>query len=105
MHVLQAESERGDVTKLIQCYMKDTGATEEEAKEYLYTLSNLTWKILNEDLNKTYPLLSEPFMSSNLRAARTAYFFYRYVDGHGAVPEATTKHHLISLLLQPFSLD
>ncbi|KAB1205521.1 Terpene synthase 10 [Morella rubra] len=43
------ELERGDVPKSIQCYMKETDATEEEAREYIRSWIGETWKKVNEE--------------------------------------------------------
>ncbi|CAM8922602.1 unnamed protein product [Rhodiola kirilowii] len=43
-----AEMMRGDTPKAIQCYMNDTGASEEAAREHVKTLVTEGWKKLNE---------------------------------------------------------
>ena len=46
MHSLENQDElkRGDVPKSIQCYMNETGASEEDAREYIRCLISATWK-------------------------------------------------------------
>lgn len=95
--------ERGDNLKGVQCYMNDTGATEEVARKYVEQLVHETWKTLNKDLLGSYPF-SEPFISANANLARTTQTFYQYGDGHG-IPQHWTKDHLKSLLVEPFTLS
>ncbi|KAB2032366.1 hypothetical protein ES319_D05G367700v1 [Gossypium barbadense] len=43
------ELKRGDIPKSIQCYMHESGASEEEAREHIKKLIDSTWKKINED--------------------------------------------------------
>ncbi|TYI84645.1 hypothetical protein E1A91_D05G379700v1 [Gossypium mustelinum] len=43
------ELKRGDIPKSIQCYMHESGASEEEAREHIRKLIDSTWKKINED--------------------------------------------------------
>ncbi|KAK3010327.1 hypothetical protein RJ639_011735 [Escallonia herrerae] len=97
------ELERGDNLKSVQCYMNETGATEEEARAYINGFVHETWKIMNKDLLESYPF-SEPFLSANSNLGRTAQCFYQYGDGHG-VPDRWTKDHLTALLVQPIHMN
>ena len=40
---------RGDIPKSIQCYMHESGATEEEARSHIKMLISKTWKKLNKE--------------------------------------------------------
>ncbi|KAA8524544.1 hypothetical protein F0562_010967 [Nyssa sinensis] len=42
------ELARGDNLKSIQCYMNETGASEEAAREYISSLVHKTWKTMNK---------------------------------------------------------
>lgn len=88
---------RGDNLKAVQCYMSDTGASEEEARKHVENMVHETWKILNRDLLGDYPF-GEPFVSANPGIARTSQTFYQYGDGHG-IPQHWTKDHLKSPLV------
>nr|GFD23925.1 R-linalool synthase QH1, chloroplastic-like [Tanacetum cinerariifolium] len=44
-----AELERGDIPKSIQCYMHETGATEEKARAYIKSLIMEAWKKINKE--------------------------------------------------------
>ncbi|KAK1405401.1 Santalene synthase [Heracleum sosnowskyi] len=97
------EMARGDNLKAVQCYMNDTGASEEVARKYVENLVHETWKILNKDLLGNYPF-GEAFLAANPDMARTGQTFYQYGDGHGN-PQHWTKDHLKSLLVEPFTLS
>lgn len=94
---------RGDTPKAVQCYMNDTGASEEVARNYVDNLVHETWKILNKDLLGKYPF-GEAFLAANPDMARAGQTFYQYGDGHGN-PQHWTKDHLKSLLFEPFALS
>lgn len=98
---------RGDNVKAVQCYMNDTGASEQVAREYIEGLVHETWKTLNKNImsigsSSNYPF-TEPFITANPNLARTAQCFYQHGDGHGS-PDGLTNHYHNSLLLHPFHL-
>ncbi|XP_077250101.1 alpha-terpineol synthase, chloroplastic-like [Tasmannia lanceolata] len=97
-----AELERGDVSKSIQCYMHETGATEEVAREHIRGLINDLWKKLNKETLSCTPL-SEPFISAALDNVRVSQCFYQFSDGFG-VPNNETKERAILLLAEPISV-
>ncbi|KAL6312510.1 hypothetical protein AAG906_033287 [Vitis piasezkii] len=76
--------ERGDVPKSIQCYMYETGASEEEARKHISNLIGETWKKLNED-----------------GAVEMGQFMYQHGDGHG-IEYGETEDRVLSLLVEPF---
>uniref|UniRef100_A0A7N2MKM7 Uncharacterized protein n=1 Tax=Quercus lobata TaxID=97700 RepID=A0A7N2MKM7_QUELO len=96
------ELERGDVPKSIQCYMNETGASEEDAREYIRYLISKTWKKMNEERDATSPL-AETFIEIVFNLGRMAQCIYQYGDGHGA-GNHETKDHLSSLFVQPIPI-
>lgn len=103
MNYVQYELARGDNLKAIQCYMNDTGATEEVAREYIDSLVHETWKTLNKDMLGNYPF-SEPLLTAIPNLARMTQCMYQHGDGHG-MPDRWTKDNLSLLLVEPFSLN
>ncbi|KAK9093209.1 hypothetical protein Syun_028120 [Stephania yunnanensis] len=97
-----AELERGDVAKSIQCYMKETGVSEEVAREYIKHLIGEIWKKLNKE-RVDYSLFSKPFIGTAVNLARMAQCMYQYGDGHGD-SDGYTKNRVMSLLVEPLSL-
>ncbi|KAL5568185.1 hypothetical protein UlMin_024760 [Ulmus minor] len=89
------EIERGDVPKSIQCYMHQSGASEEEARQHIKFLISEIWKQMNEDQKE-----NSPFCKTNL--GRMAQCMYQHGDGHG-VQDRETKDRVLSLLINPIS--
>ncbi|KAF8377063.1 hypothetical protein HHK36_030436 [Tetracentron sinense] len=96
------ELERGDVPKSIQCYMHESGNSEEIAREHIKHLLRDTLKKMNKDRVSSSPF-PQPFISVAVNVARTAQFMYQYGDGFG-VPDRETKERVLSLLIEPISL-
>ncbi|KAL3515483.1 hypothetical protein ACH5RR_022385 [Cinchona calisaya] len=59
------ELERGDVPKRVQCYMKESGCSEEEAREHVWLLLRETWKKMNKA-----SVSESPFSQTFVRAAK-----------------------------------
>jgi (-)-alpha-terpineol synthase len=98
----QDELERGDVPKSIQCYMNETGASEEDAREYIRSLISATWKKMNEEAAASSPF-SQTFIEIAMNLARMAQCMYQHGDGHG-VEDRETKDRVLSLLIHPIPL-
>nr|AZM65215.1 tergamotene synthase [Santalum album] len=97
------ELARGDTLKSIECYMNQTGASEEIAREHIKGLIEDTWKTLNE-CSFDDSQFGEPFVSFNLNSVRGSHFFYQHGDGYG-VTNSWTKDDLMSILINPISVD
>nr|XP_043634924.1 R-linalool synthase QH1, chloroplastic-like [Erigeron canadensis] len=101
-----AELERGDVPKSIQCYMHETGASEEKAREHIKKLIIQTWKKLNQETMsaaaKYDPSASEIFVECATNLGRMGQFTYKDTDVFGT-PDDLYKSHQISLLFTPKS--
>ncbi|KAL8542455.1 hypothetical protein ACS0TY_003352 [Phlomoides rotata] len=100
----QDEMERGDVPKSVQCYMNETGASMEEAKEYVRCLVRETWKKMNKEgiSGSNSKLLSDDFVTSAMDLARFTHFMYQHGDGHG-VQDLDFKHRISTLLFHPIN--
>lgn len=101
--VIQDELKRGDVSKSIQCYMKETGASEEDAREYISPLISATWKKMNEERISNSPF-SKMYLEVVMNLARMAQCTYQHGDGHG-VQDCDNKDHVLSLLIHPIPLN
>ncbi|KAJ6917329.1 terpene synthase 9 [Populus alba x Populus x berolinensis] len=93
-----AESERGDVTKSIQCYMIEKGASEKESKEHIKGLISQAWKELNKENSKCS--LPKPLVNMSLNMARTAQCIFQFGDGIGT-STGITRDRLTSLIVEP----
>ncbi|KAG2709342.1 hypothetical protein I3843_05G213000 [Carya illinoinensis] len=96
------ELERGDAPKSIQCYMNDTGISEEDAQKYIRSLINATWKKFNKERTVTSPF-SKMYIEIAMNLARMAQCMYQYGDGHGSA-EYETKDRVLALLIHPIPL-
>ncbi|XP_077250029.1 alpha-terpineol synthase, chloroplastic-like [Tasmannia lanceolata] len=95
------ELARGDVPKSIQCYMHETGATEEVAREHIRGLISDTWKKLNKESFSCS--LPESLINAALDLARMSQCYYEFGDGFGS-PDKETEERFRSLLVEPISI-
>nr|B6SCF4.1 RecName: Full=Myrcene synthase, chloroplastic; AltName: Full=Monoterpene synthase MTS2; Short=HlMTS2; Flags: Precursor [Humulus lupulus]ACI32638.1 MTS2 [Humulus lupulus] len=95
------ELNRGDVPKSIQCYMYDTGASEDEAREHIKFLICETWKDMNKN-DEDNSCFSETFVEVCKNLARTALFMYQYGDGH-ASQNCLSKERIFALIINPIN--
>ncbi|RVW74231.1 (-)-alpha-terpineol synthase [Vitis vinifera] len=93
---------RGDAPKSIQCYMHETGASEDDARKYIGFLIDETWKKMNEDRNLNSPF-PQTFIGVAMNVARMAQCMYQYGDGYG-VQDRETKDRIMTLFIEPISL-
>ncbi|KAK6138318.1 hypothetical protein DH2020_027902 [Rehmannia glutinosa] len=93
------ELKRGDNPKSIQCYMHDTGCSEEDSRGYIKNLIGSTWKKINEDvlMNREY---SRDFIKTSINFARISQCMYQHGDGHG-IPDRESKARILSLVIEP----
>ncbi|KAK0579983.1 hypothetical protein LWI29_034487 [Acer saccharum] len=92
------ELKRGDVLKAIQCYMNDTGSSEEVAREYIRHIVRMMWKKVNVHCS-TETDLSKLSIQLILNLVRIAHCIYLHGDGHG-VQDTVTKDQALSLLFE-----
>nr|E2E2N3.1 RecName: Full=(E)-beta-ocimene synthase, chloroplastic; AltName: Full=Terpene synthase 7; Short=OvTPS7; Flags: Precursor [Origanum vulgare]ADK73614.1 terpene synthase 7 [Origanum vulgare] len=96
----QHEMEKGNVPTAIQCYMKDTNASEEEAWEHVRFMIGEAWKRLNTAMAEADDC---PFTEQAVEAAanfgRAAQFIYREGDGHG---HFQIHQHVENLFFHPY---
>ncbi|CAA2939104.1 terpene synthase 10-like [Olea europaea subsp. europaea] len=93
------EMKRGDVPKTIQCYINETGASEDKAREHIRSLIRETWKKMNQ-VQETVCPFSKTFIEIAVNLARMAQYMYQYGDGHG-IQNHETKDRILALLFEP----
>ncbi|KAI7734876.1 hypothetical protein M8C21_002730 [Ambrosia artemisiifolia] len=93
------EMARGDVPKAMQCYMNESGATEDEARRYIKNLMLKTWKKLNKERESARSQHLREFIEYAMDGVRMTQFMYGKGDGHGN--PNMTESHLQSLLFNP----
>ncbi|XP_042511107.1 probable terpene synthase 9 [Macadamia integrifolia] len=94
----QAEMERGDVPKSIQCYMKENGVSEGEARERIMGLVRDSWKNLNKCAQSSG--LPRRVVDMALNMARTSQCIFQHGDGIGTAA-GVTKDRVVSLFIEP----
>ncbi|KAA3481956.1 terpene synthase 10-like [Gossypium australe] len=93
------ELKRGDVSKSIQCYMNESGASEEEARDHIKKLIDAAWKKMNEEQMAKSPF-SRTFIEIAMDLARISLLMYQNGDGH-AIEGYETKDRVLSLFVNP----
>ncbi|KHG08606.1 Myrcene synthase, chloroplastic [Gossypium arboreum] len=96
------ELKRGDVPKSILCYMNESGASEEEAREHMWKLIDAAWKKMNEDQMTISPL-PRKFIEMAMNHARVALMIYQKDDGFG-IEDNEIKDKVLSLFVHPIVL-
>ncbi|CAH8266734.1 unnamed protein product [Arabidopsis lyrata] len=101
------ELARGDVVKSVQCYMHETGASEEKAREHVQQMISDTWDDMNFETKTACnsSLLSRGFVEAAMNLARMSQCMYQYGDGHGFPDKAKTVGRVRSLLVDSIPLD
>ena len=98
---MQAELERGESANSISCYMHQSGASEEEAREHMRNLIDESWRKMNKavEMDSSSPF-TKPFVETAINLARIAQCTYQDGDSHGA-PDAKSKKRVLSLIIDP----
>ncbi|XP_058722822.1 myrcene synthase, chloroplastic-like isoform X2 [Vicia villosa] len=91
------EKEMGDYPKSIQCYMKETGSSEEEAFEYVKSTMYSTWRKLNKESHISS--FSTSFIEIAMNIGRMALFMYQHGDGH-SIQDSKIQNGIMSLIFQ-----
>ena len=92
---------RGDVPKSIQCYMKETGCSEEDARKHIKQLIDTALKRMNKEILMENPIKN--FRDTAMNLGRISLCMYQHGDGYG-LPHSETKKNLMPLVVQPFSM-
>ena len=80
--------------------MHESGASEDDAREYIKHMISETWKKMNEDVSIENSVFSNTFIGIAMNLARMAQCMYQHGDGHG-VQDRETKDRVLSLLINP----
>nr|AGS42397.1 terpene synthase 4 [Thymus vulgaris] len=95
---LPFEMKRGDVAKSIQIYMKEHGASREEAEERVRYEIREAWKEMNTIMAANSALRGDDLVMVAANLGRDAQFMY--LDGDGN--HSHLQHHIQNLLFQPY---
>ncbi|WMV12650.1 hypothetical protein MTR67_006035 [Solanum verrucosum] len=97
------EMKRGDVPKSIQCYVKENGASEEEARKHINLMIKETWKMINTAQHDN-SLFCEKFMGCAVNVARTGQTMYQHGDGHG-IQNSAIQNRISKLFFEPITIS
>ncbi|XP_011623138.1 (-)-alpha-terpineol synthase isoform X2 [Amborella trichopoda] len=94
---------RGVVPKSIQCYMHETGASEEAARKHIKEMIRDAWKKLNAECLAP-SILPKPYVNFVVNLARMAHCAYSNGDGF-TKPDSETREHINRLFIHSIPLD
>lgn len=93
---------RGDSPKSVQCYMYETRASEEEAREQMQSIISDSWDVINTGFNTAHTSSLPPcFVAAAANLNRVVQCIYQHGDGHGFPEKAKTVDHINSLFFNP----
>ncbi|XP_056158426.1 terpene synthase 10-like [Syzygium oleosum] len=89
------EMVRGDNPNAVECYVNESGASQETAVEHVKHIVWENWKTMNEQAFGDCPFPGmEAFIGACLNLPRASHSFYKYGDGHG-IPDRETKENIM----------
>lgn len=90
---------RGDNPKSIECLMKETGDSEEGAREKVKEMVIEIWKKMNKCEMEEMTLKSAG-VTRLMNMARGGHCCYEHGDGHG-IQDKETKHLMSQIIFDP----
>ncbi|KAI7733388.1 hypothetical protein M8C21_020831 [Ambrosia artemisiifolia] len=97
-----AEVARGEFAGAIQCYMHETGVSEEKARAYIKSLIIKAYKKITKEIMACKSPALQMYMECASNLGRMGQFTYERGDIFNQ-PDDLYKNHLISLLFDPKS--
>ncbi|MQM21051.1 hypothetical protein Taro_054083 [Colocasia esculenta] len=94
----RAEMERGDILKTLECFMEDSGESEDNSREHIKGLVGELWMELNEECHENTEL-PQDFLRMVVNMSRAAQCIFQYGDGIGT-STGVTKDRIISLFVE-----
>nr|WBW04264.1 terpene synthase [Ficus altissima] len=98
------EKKKGDAPTSIECYMHETGVSEDEARRHVLSLMSEAWKQLNE-CRGTNSVFSRKYIEVITNLTRMSMWLYDGRDGFGIHNQGVTKDAVLSVFVNPISLD
>nr|AGU13712.1 9-epi-caryophyllene synthase [Lavandula x intermedia] len=95
------EMKRGDVSKSVQCYMNETGCSEEKARHHVKNLIEAGLKRMNKEILMEKPF--KDFGTTAMNLARISLCIYQHGDGYGD-PKSDMENKMASLFIHPFHI-
>ncbi|KAE8684233.1 putative pentatricopeptide repeat-containing protein [Hibiscus syriacus] len=100
------EQERGHCASVVECYMREHGVSEVEARSELNKQVEDAWKDMNYEMifSETSKVVPMSVLTRVLNFSRGCEFIYKAGDGYTHVGK-TTKEGITSLLIDPISVS
>ncbi|XP_022852505.1 isoprene synthase, chloroplastic-like [Olea europaea var. sylvestris] len=98
----KAEIERGETANAISCYMHEKSVSEEVAREYIKSLIDENWRMINKELVSS-SIFSKSFIEIAINLARIAQCHYQYGNAHSD-PNDITRNRVLSVIIEPIQL-
>ncbi|XP_022867529.1 isoprene synthase, chloroplastic-like [Olea europaea var. sylvestris] len=98
----KAEIERGETANAISCYMHEKSVSEEVAREYIKSLIDENWKMINKELVSN-SIFSKSFIEIAINLAQIAQCHYQYGNAHSD-PNDITRNRVLSVIIEPIQL-
>lgn len=99
---VQFEQKRGHVASAVECYMKQHGASEEEAVKSLRKEVSNAWKDVNKECLYNYNDIPMPLLMISLNLCRVMDVVYKNEDGY-TNSHVVLKDIITSILIDPIS--
>ncbi|KAE8686875.1 Isoprene synthase [Hibiscus syriacus] len=97
------ELERGENANSITCYMKETGCSENVARQHISDLIDSYWRKMNRCRVDGSPFAKQ-LLETGINLARISQCIYQHGDAHGC-PDNLSKNRVRSLIVDPISID
>nr|BDN86181.1 isoprene synthase [Bauhinia variegata] len=98
----KAELERGEEANSLMCYMRETGTTEEYAREHIRSMIDETWKKMNKEQFIDSPF-TKSFKDRAINLGRFSECTYLTGDGNSA-PDKRHQNEIRSWIVEPVPL-
>nr|T1RRJ6.1 RecName: Full=Germacrene A synthase; Short=LvGEAS; AltName: Full=Beta-elemene synthase [Lavandula viridis]AGN72806.1 germacrene A [Lavandula viridis] len=99
----EVEKDRGQIATGIESYMRDNGATKEEAITKFFEIANDAWKDINEECMRPSPHSRDVLMRI-LNLERIIDVTYKGNEDGYTQPEKVLKPHIIALFVDPIQI-
>lgn len=87
--------------KAVQCYMKQSNTSEEEAQKHIKFLIYKAWKEMNTAMAADDCPFTDDLVDTAANLGRAAQFIYLHGDGHG-IQHSEFQQQMAGLLFHPY---
>ncbi|PHT30833.1 hypothetical protein CQW23_27170 [Capsicum baccatum] len=99
----EVEKDRGQLSTVIECYMRDYNVSTKEAIAKFQEMGEAGWKDINEGMLRPTPISME-FLSRILNLAQLVDVTYKHNEDGYTHPEKFIKPHIIAMVVDSFKI-